>query len=247
MNTPFLSCDERQAINSGRWFAGLSAPLKHDIFRCAYVERYRRGDLIVARGEQPEAWMGCAKGSVRVGNSYSSSKHSTLSYLEPGAWFGEVAILGGNRHSHDVYAHGACTVMCVGVADFKNIMAHHTELCEALLRRNARQTLSLYHRLEDLCTLPLRLRLAKQLLQLARRYGVPSYNFHNEVRIGIHLAQESLAQLLGASRQRVNMELKAMERDQLIRIHQEGLILRDHAALLDLVGHSAAEAMALAA
>lgn len=247
MNTPFLSFDERNAINSGRWFSTLSAPLKHDIFRSAYVERYRNGDLIVARGEQPEAWIGCAKGALRVGNSYSSSKHSTLNYLEQGAWFGEVSILGGNSHSHDVYAHGTCTVVCVGVADFKSIMRDHVELCEALLRRNARQTLSLYNRLEDLSTLPLRTRLAKQLLQFVRRYGVPSYSYQNEVRIGIHLAQESLAQLLGASRQRVNMELKSMERENVIRIHQEGLIVRNHAALLELVGQSVEEAVALAA
>ena len=38
---------------------------------------------------------------------------------------------------------------------------------------------------------------------LARRYGVPE---GEEIRIGLQLAQEDLAQLLGASRQRVNQE-----------------------------------------
>ena len=240
MNTPFLSFDERAAINSGRWFSALSAPLKHDILRCAYVERYRDGELVAAHGEQPEAWLGCAKGALRVGSSYSSSKHSTLRYLEPGAWFGDVSILDGDCHTHDVYAHGSCTIVCVGKADFKRILAQHVELCEALLRRNAQQIRALYGRLEDLNTLPLRLRLAKQLLQLVRRHGVPAYGHPNEVRIGIHLAQESLAQLLGASRQRVNMELKSMERDNVVRIQQQGLIVRNHAALLQMVGQSVA-------
>ena len=40
----------------------------------------------------------------------------------------------------------------------------------------------------------------------------------SEMRIGLQLAQEELAQLLGASRQRVNQELKAMEREEVIRI-----------------------------
>jgi hypothetical protein len=59
---------------------------------------------------------------------------------------------------------------------------------------------------EDLNTLPLRARLAKQLLHLTRSYGVMSLSDSNEIRIGLHLAQEELAQLLGASRQRVNQE-----------------------------------------
>ena len=88
---------------------------------------------------------------------------------------------------------------------------------------------------EDLNTLPLRARLAKQLLHLARSYGVPSLANPNDVRIGLQLAQEELAQLLGASRQRVNQELKSMEREDFIRIEPGGLVLRDRAALMRIV------------
>jgi CRP/FNR family transcriptional regulator, cyclic AMP receptor protein len=85
---------------------------------------------------------------------------------------------------------------------------------------------------EDLNTLPLRARLAKQLLHLVRSYGVPSLSNAAELRIGLQLAQEELAQLLGASRQRVNQELKAMERDEVIRIEPGGLVICDRDALL---------------
>ena len=81
-------------------------------------------------------------------------------------------------------------------------------------------------------TLPLRSRLAKQLLHLVRSYGVPSLSNGEEIRIGLHLAQEELAQLLGASRQRVNQELKAMEREDAIRIEPGGLVIRNRDALL---------------
>jgi CRP/FNR family transcriptional regulator, cyclic AMP receptor protein len=84
---------------------------------------------------------------------------------------------------------------------------------------------------EDLNTLPLRARLAKQLVHLARTYGVPSLSHHEETRIGLHLAQEELAQLLGASRQRVNQELKQMEREELIRVEPSGLIVRSREGL----------------
>jgi DNA-binding GntR family transcriptional regulator len=59
-----------------------------------------------------------------------------------------------------------------------------------------------------------------------------------EIRIGLHLAQEELAQLLGASRQRVNQELKAMEREEALRIEPGGLVIRDRQALMKI---SAAE------
>ena len=78
----------------------------------------------------------------------------------------------------------------------------------------------------------LRSRLAKQLVHLVRSYGIPSLSDGSEMRIGLQLAQEELAQLLGASRQRVNQELKAMEREDAIRIEPGGLVVRDRAALM---------------
>jgi CRP-like cAMP-binding protein len=235
MDDPILSPEERESINAGRWFSTLSPSLKHDILRCAYVKRFKDGDLIGARGESPEDWMACAKGAVRVSSTSISGKQVTLTYVEPGIWLGDVAMFDGDRRSHDVYAHGETTVLCVAKADFKKILALHVELYEALLRLHARRIRQLYGLVEDLNTLPLRARLAKQLLHLVRSYGVPSLSSSQEFRIGLQLAQEELAQLLGASRQRVNQELKSMERDEVIRIETGGLIIRNRDALMSIV------------
>ncbi|MEN9437005.1 MAG: hypothetical protein RIR09_1660 [Pseudomonadota bacterium] len=235
MDEPILTIEERAAINSGRWFSSLSPSLKHDILRCAYVKRYKDGDLIAARGEPPEDWIACAKGAVRVSSTSISGKQITLTYVEPGIWFGDVSIFDGDRRTHDACAHGETTILCVAKADFKKILALHVELYEALLRLHSRRIRQLYGLVEDLNTLPLRARLAKQLLHLVRSYGVPSLSDASEMRIGLQLAQEELAQLLGASRQRVNQELKAMERDGAIRIEQGGLVVRDRQALMLII------------
>lgn len=235
MNEPMLSVEERAAINAGRWFASLSPSLRHDILRCAYVKRFRDGDLITARGEPPEDWIACAKGAVRVSSTTVSGKQITLTYVEPGIWFGDVSIFDGDRRTHDAYAHGESTILCVAKADFKKILALHVELYEALLRLNTRRIRQLYGLVEDLNTLPLRARLAKQLIHLVRSYGVPSLSDGHEMRIGLQLAQEELAQLLGASRQRVNQELKTMEREEVIRIEAGGLVVRDRDALMRIV------------
>lgn len=232
MDDPILTMEEREAINSGRWFSSLSPSLRHDILRCAYVKRYQDGDLIAARGEPPEQWIACAKGAVRVSSTTLTGKQITLTYVEPGVWFGDVAMFDGDRRTHDSYAHGATTILCVARADFQKILAQHSELYEALLRLQARRIRLLFGQVEDLNTLPLRARLAKQLSHLVRSYGVTSLSSDDEVRIALQLAQEELAQLLGASRQRVNQELKTMEREGVIRIEPAGLVVRDRAALL---------------
>lgn len=235
MDDPILTIDERAAINSGRWFSTLSPALRHDILRCAYVKRYKDGDLISARGDTPEEWIACARGAVRVSSTSLSGKLITLTYVEPGIWFGDVAIFDGDQRTHDTYAHDNTTILCVARADLRKILDQHVELYEALLRLHARRIRQLFGLVEDLNTLPLRARLAKQLLHLMRSYGVPSLSDSAEIRIGLHLAQEELAQLLGASRQRVNQELKAMEREDAIRIEAGGLVVRHRETLMRIV------------
>ena len=232
MDDPILTIDERTAINSGRWFSSLSPSLRHDIFRCAYVKRYKDGDLIAARGDPPEEWIACAMGAVRVSSTSISGKQVTLTYVEPGIWFGDVAIFDGERRTHDAYAHGTTTILCVSRGDLRKILTQHVELYEALLRLHSRRIRQLFGLVEDLNTLPLRARLAKQLLHLVRSYGVPSLSNGSDIRISLQLAQEELAQLLGASRQRVNQELKSMEREDAIRIEPGGLVVRNRETLM---------------
>ena len=232
MDDPILTMEEREAINSGRWFSSLSPSLRHDILRCAFVKRYPDCELISARGEPPDLWVACAKGAVRVSSTTLTGKQITLTYVEPGVWFGDVAMFDGDQRTHDVYAHGPTTLLCVARADFHKILAQHSELYEALLKLQARRIRLLFGQVEDLNTLPLRARLAKQLAHLVRSYGVPSLSSNDEIRIALELAQEELAQLLGASRQRVNQELKTMEREGVIRVEPTGLVVCDRDALL---------------
>lgn len=235
MDDPILTMEEREAINSGLWFSSLSPSLRHDILRCAYVKRHKDGELISARGDPSEEWNACAKGAVRVSSTSITGKQITFTYIEPGIWFGDVSIFDGERRTHDTYAHGDTTLLCVSRGDLRKILAQHVELYEAMLKLHSRRIRILFGLVEDLNTLPLRARLAKQLMHLARSYGVPSLGDGREIRIGLQLAQEELAQLLGASRQRVNQELKAMEREGAISIEPGGLVVRNRDQLMRIV------------
>jgi CRP-like cAMP-binding protein len=226
---PVLTIEEQSNIESGSWFSRLSAPLREAILGRSQVRRVDDGAILSARGAPAEDWCGVARGAVRVSSVSLAGKQVTLTYVEPGTWFGDIALFDGMPRTHDAHAHGATTLLVVRKADFKDLLSHHVELYEALLRLNCRRLRLLFDTVEDLNTLPLAARLAKQILLLARSYGVAQ---GDEIRVGLQLAQEDIAQLLGASRQRVNQELKAFERDGAVRIEPTRLVVLSKAKLL---------------
>jgi CRP/FNR family transcriptional regulator, cyclic AMP receptor protein len=222
MNTSVLTLEEQDNIDSGPWFSKLSPALREDILSRASVRRLRDGETLSVRGEPADAWCGVALGAVRVSSVSLSGKQVSLTYVEPGTWFGDIALFDDLPRTHDAHAHGATTVLLVRKADFRELLARHVELYDALLRLNCRRLRLMFDLVEDLHTRPLAARLAKQILHLARSYGVPQ---GDEVRIGLQLAQEDLAQLLGASRQRVNQELKGFEREGAVRVEPTRLVV----------------------
>jgi CRP-like cAMP-binding protein len=222
---------ERSNIESGAWFSKLSQPLRNAILSRAIVRRLQDGQLMATRGSEPEDWCAVAKGAVRISSVSLSGKQITLTYVEPGTWFGDIALFDGLPRTHDANAHGETTLLVVRKPDFRELLSQHTELYEALLRLNCRRLRMMYSVFEDLNTKPLAARLAKQILLLARSYGIAQ---GEEIRIGLQLAQEDLAQLLGASRQRVNQELKGFEREGAVRVEPTRLVVLSREKLMHL-------------
>jgi CRP/FNR family cyclic AMP-dependent transcriptional regulator len=233
MPTATLTLDEQQHIDNGPWFSKLSPALRADILGRARVRRLADGALLTARGTAADEWCGVAKGAVRISSVSLSGKQITLTYAEPGVWFGDIALFDGLPRTHDANAHGDTTLLVVRKPDFRELLACHVELYDALLRLQCRRLRLMFDAVEDLYTRPLAARLAKQLLLLARSYGVAE---GEQIRIGLQLAQEDLAQLLGASRQRVNQELKGFERDGALRVEPTRLVVLSRDKLLAIAG-----------
>jgi len=229
MNTSGLTIDEQHNIDTGSWFSKLSPALKAAILSRTSVRRLRDGDALASRGAAAEEWCGVARGAVRISSVSLSGKQITLTYAEPGTWFGDIALFDGLPRTHDADAHGQTTLLVVRKPDFRQLLQQHVELYDALLRLNCRRLRLMFDQFEDLNTRPLQARLARQILLLARSYGVAQ---GEEIRIGLALAQEDLAQLLGASRQRVNQELKGFERDGAVRVEPTRLVVLSRDKLL---------------
>jgi CRP/FNR family transcriptional regulator, cyclic AMP receptor protein len=222
MNHLALTPTERQNIETGFWFSKLSQSLREAILARSTVRRHPDGTLLTARGQPAHEWCGVALGAVRVGSVSITGKQITLTYVQPGLWLGDLALFDGLPRTHDAHTHGATTLLVVRKPDFKELLAQHVELYDALLRLNYRRLRLMYDALEDIATRPLATRLARQILLLSRSYGIAE---GEEIRIGLQLAQEDLAQLLGASRQRVNQELKSFEREGALRVEPTRLVV----------------------
>lgn len=231
MNHTVLTLNERNNIEAGTWFAKLSDSLRSDILSRASVRRLGDGVMLSCRGDAAEEWIGVARGAVRISSTSLAGKQVSLTYAEPGIWFGDISLFDGMPRTHDATTHGDTTLLIVRKPDFRELLQRHIELYEALLRLNCRRLRLMFDAVEDLNTLPLASRLAKQILLLARTYGVAQ---GEEIRIGLQLAQEDLAQLLGASRQRVNQELKVLERDGAVRIEPARLVVLNKAKLMSI-------------
>jgi CRP-like cAMP-binding protein len=229
MHNPALTLEERRNIETGPWFSKLTPALQQAILSRTIVRRLADEAPMAVRGSQAEEWVGVARGAVRISTVSLSGKQVTLTYCEPGVWFGDIALFDGLPRTHDAHAHGDTTLLVVRKPDFKALLAQHVELYDALLRLNCRRLRLMFDQFEDLNTRPLQARLAKQLLLLAKSYGIAE---GEEIRIGLQLAQEDLAQLLGASRQRVNQELKGFERDGILRVEPTRLVVISRQRLL---------------
>jgi CRP-like cAMP-binding protein len=205
--------------------------LRSAILARATVRRLPDGALLSSRGQPAQEWVGVAKGAVRVSSVSLSGKQITLTYVEPGTVVRRHRAV--RRHAAHARRERArpSTLLVVGKADFRELLAQHVELYEALLHLNCRRLRLMFDAVEDLNTRPLQARLAKQVLLLARSYGIPD---GDEIRIGLQLAQEDLAQLLGASRQRVNQELKGFEREGALRVEPTRLVVLSKDKLLEI-------------
>src|SRR6202012_4397212 len=184
------------------------------------TEQHRRGPMVLQTLRGTARRDPVARGGASAAG-WRAPRLAPPTSVEPGPWVGAIALFDGLPRTHDADAHGATTLLSVRKADFKDLLAQHVELYDALLRLNCRRLRIMFNLVEDLNTRPLSARLAKNILMLAKSYGI---NQGDEVRIGLQLAQEDLAQLVGASRQRVNQELKELEREGALRIEPTRIV-----------------------
>ena len=215
----------RDAVTSNAWFDGLSKAIQEAVLARARPRHLVRGQRLYARGEDADGFYRVVEGSVCISGTMRDGREVVLDFYGPGVWFAEVSVLGGLPRSHDASAYEETQLLQLALTDLEDLLALPPELSRALLRLEAQRLRLLLVALESYSAQSLEQRLANRLLMLALSHGVRT---RHGVEIQIHLPQELLGQLVGATRQRVNQILKDWEFDGLVERPQYGrILLRD--------------------
>lgn len=107
-------------------FEGLNASEIADVMKLLRAETFEAGDLIVRRGEPAHSMYFIAAGSVELVLEGGPTR------LEPGQFFGEVAILSGARRSANVTAQTRCNLLVLEARDFRALMERHDGVMERM-------------------------------------------------------------------------------------------------------------------
>jgi len=190
----------------------------------ALASRRRYGDrqTVFAKGDPAKGMYWVAEGRVRIVTNSAEGKEVILRVLGPGEIFGEIAMLDGGERTADAVADGAAELMHVGRADFMAFLEGNPKLCIELLELVCGRLRSTSEQLEDFSFLDLRARLAKRLLQLAG---------DGDGEGAIALSQQTLAAMMGTTREAVNKQLRTWEEEGAVALGRGSVIILDAAAL----------------
>ncbi|MES2098301.1 MAG: Crp/Fnr family transcriptional regulator [Pseudomonadota bacterium] len=221
---PGLLDDERATLHAGPWFNELPGPLRVAILGSARVRLVDAGTVLARRGDTASAWIGVARGALRLGTPLADGRDFTLDFVGPGQWFGDIALIDDRPLELDVLAHVPSKLLFVSKADLQRLVAAFGELGPGLLQLNCQRLRHMFRRFEELQTLPLSQRLARQLQRLAHQFGRP---VGEGVRIDLNLSQTDLAAIVGGSRQRVNRTLRQMHVEGIVRLGETRMVVRE--------------------
>jgi CRP/FNR family cyclic AMP-dependent transcriptional regulator len=170
-------------------FAGLSRT----------IAKYSKSAVIYSQGDPATEVMYLQQGSVKISVLSKTGKEAIVAMLSRGEFFGEGCLAGQSRRMATATAMDATTVLVVGKAHMVQMLHDEPELSDRfrihMLARNIRVEEDLVDQLFNSSEK----RLARTLLLMAR------YGQATKTQQVVHqLSQETLAEIVGTTRSRVN-------------------------------------------
>ncbi|QJD58998.1 Crp/Fnr family transcriptional regulator [Pseudomonas sp. gcc21] len=181
-----------------------------------------RKDQLFYRGSAPDALFCLLSGRVRLSVTGASGREALLSVVPPGHWFGEASVFSGEPRVHDAFAEVDSELLVVPARVLHQLVDHQSTYLLEFLRLMGLRYKSTLERMDDSVLQPLPVRLALQLLALANTTEATD---SPKAGCQLRVAQESLAQMLGVSRQSVNKILKQWEQAGMIAIRYRSIDL----------------------
>jgi CRP/FNR family transcriptional regulator, cyclic AMP receptor protein len=221
----------RAALTRAGIFQSLQEADIDAILARAAVRRVARGAAILRRGDANSGMVIVLSGRARVSVVSLEGKEITLSMLGPGEVLGEMSLLDGEPCSADVTAQEDCVLMVIERGQFLGLLRQNSGLCLHLMALLSRRLRRASAALEDIALLDLPTRLGRLLVKLATDHGVP---VRTGTRIEVRLSQKDLGTLVGASREKVNRQIREWEEGGLLGKDSGRMVVVDAQALAPL-------------
>lgn len=170
--------------------------------------KFAPGQVIFTRGDEGRDVYLMLSGRVRLSVLTAEGRELSFAHAEPGALFGEIAMIDGGPRTADATAVTKVTAATLSRAGFERLMASHPPIGEAMLQFLCKRIREADQQLEAIALCPIEVRLARFFLANARAVDGEA---DDEVTVPFTMSQSELALLIGASRPKVNTALSLLE------------------------------------
>ena len=187
------------------WFGALAMAERKAMLAAADTVQLRAGEMLYRKGDPVGGFYGVVQGAFKVSTVGEDGREGILSIMEAGNWFGEASLIDGLPRPHDVTAVEASTVLVISPVAFNRLM-QRSAFARAISALLCARVRALYGLVEDAMLRSTHTRVARRLLSLARGDATMA----SAARVSVAVSQESLAMMLGITRQTLSKELKAL-------------------------------------
>ena len=160
---------------------------------------YGPGTSIFAQGDPATSVMYVEEGNVRLSVLSHAGKEAVIAVLDDGHFFGEGCLVGQLYRMATAMAMGPCKIVIVEKPDMVRQLHSKPTFAERFLTHMLTRNIRIEEDLIDQLFNSSEKRLARTLLLLAR-YGEPGVTHRALPRV----SQETLAEMVGTTRSRVN-------------------------------------------
>jgi CRP/FNR family transcriptional regulator, cyclic AMP receptor protein len=165
---------------------------------------FRRRRTIFVEGEPGNELYIIQAGKVKIRHRTEAGRETLIAVLGPGDVFGEMALFDRGERTSTATTVTEVHAVAIERHVLRTWIVEHPQIAEHLLQVLARRLRRTSSILCDLVLTDVPGRVAKQLLDLAIRFGASN---GDSLHVDHQLSQKELAQLVGASRETVNKAL----------------------------------------
>jgi CRP/FNR family transcriptional regulator, cyclic AMP receptor protein len=195
------------------------------------VVPYGRGETIFTQGDDCRHVMYVRTGSVKLSVLSKTGREAVVAMLGPGDFFGEGCLAGQPFRMGTATAIAPSSILRVGKAEMVRVLHQQHAMSDRFISHMLARNIRIEEDLIDQLFNSSEKRLARALLLLAR-YGKP----HKPVRMVPRISQETLAEMVGTTRSRVNFFLNKFKKLGFIEYDGE-LPIKINSSLLSVVLH----------